>query len=83
MEDFPYIAMFNFCPNAKLANFSCRPIFLDLQYMLAHNNIIAYHDILKRNRSFSEVVIVCNNTTNTAKICRATILNRNHGLNVC
>ena len=25
--------MFKFCPNAKFANFSCRPIYLDLQYM--------------------------------------------------
>ncbi len=29
--------MFRFCPNAKFANFSYRPIFVDLQYSFSHH----------------------------------------------
>ena len=36
MEGFPYITLFNFCPNAKFANVSCRSIFVDLQYIWSH-----------------------------------------------
>ena len=34
IEVFPYIILFNFCPNAKSAKLNSKPNFVDLQYLI-------------------------------------------------
>ncbi len=56
IEDFPYIIMFNLCPN-----FSCRSIFLDLQYLLDllsfYNMIINWMDESHSGNPIGKVLV--------------------------
>ncbi len=56
--------MFKFCPNAKFANFSCRPIFLDLQYI----KIINFFGIYRAMETFQSILATSGETLKTVRM---------------